>query len=123
MAKKKWSKKDIDFFKNVIRTKIVEVSNDLDDEKKRADDIKTSTQSNAIYSSHMADASSDHLDMERAYYFIAREKKYLKYLNRAMAMIQDGTFGICKTCSDLISKDRLIEVPHTTKCFNCKSNS
>jgi len=123
MAKKKWSKKDIDFFQNLIRTKIVEVSNDLDDEKKRADDIKTSTQSNAIYSSHMADASSDHLDMERAYYFIAREKKYLKYLNRAMSMIQDGSFGICKTCSDLISKDRLIEVPHTTKCFNCKSNS
>ena len=123
MAKKKWSKKDIDFFQNLIRTKIIEVTNDLDDEKKRADDIKTSTQSNAIYSSHMADASSDHLDMERAYYFIAREKKYLKYLNRAMSMIQDGSFGICKTCSDLISKDRLIEVPHTTKCFNCKSNS
>ena len=69
----------------------------------------------------MADASSDHTDMERAYYFVAREQKYLKYLNKALSMIEEGTFGICGTCSDLISKDRLVEVPHTTKCFTCKS--
>ena len=123
MAKKKWTKKDFDFFKDVIKNKIIEVSNDLDDQKKRAEDIKTSTQTNAIYSSHMADASSDHLDMERAYYFVAREKKYLKYLNRALSMIDDGSFGICKECSNLISKDRLAEVPHTTKCFKCKNNN
>ena len=123
MGTKKWSKKDISFFENLIKSKIVEVSNDLEDEKNRAEDIKTSTQSNAIYSSHMADASSDHLDMERAYYFVAREKKYLKYLHKALEMIDDGSFGICKECSDLISKDRLIEVPHTTKCFRCKSHS
>ena len=121
MSVKKWSKKDLDFFKNLINEKIKEVQLDIDESKKRADDIKTSTQSNAIYSSHMADASSDHTDMERAYYFVAREQKYLKYLNKALSMIEEGTFGICGTCSDLISKDRLVEVPHTTKCFKCKS--
>jgi len=123
MSKNKWSDKDIKFFKDLIKSKIVEVTNDLEEEKKRADDIKTSTQSNAIYSSHMADASSDHLDMERAYYFVAREKKYLNYLNKALSMIDEGIFGVCKECSILISKDRLVEVPHTTKCFDCKNNS
>ena len=34
----------------------------------------------------------------------------------------DGTFGICISCDETIHKDRLLEVPHTTKCFNCKSN-
>ena len=38
-------------------------------------------------------------------------------------MINDGTFGICKICGEIINEERLIEVPHTTKCFSCKSNS
>ena len=36
-------------------------------------------------------------------------------------MIEDETFGICNSCSELISKERLEEVPHTTSCFNCKN--
>ena len=46
----------------------------------------------------MADASSDHVEMEKAYYMIAREKKYLSYLDKAIKMIDDGTFGICVSC-------------------------
>ena len=83
--------------------------------------MMNSNTTNALYSSHMADASADHTEMERAYYFIAREKKFITYLNRALNMIEDGTFGKCKKCASLISKERLEEVPHTTKCFNCKS--
>ena len=39
-----------------------------------------SNQTNAIYSSHMADASGDHVELEKAYYMISRTKKYLNYL-------------------------------------------
>ena len=58
----------------------------------------------------MADASSDHVEMEKAYYMIAREKKYLSYLDKAIKMIQDGTFGICVSCKSKIQKERLQEV-------------
>ena len=122
MSKNKWSDKDIKFFKDLIKSKIVEVTNDLEEEKKRADDIKTSTQSNAIYSSHMADASSDHVELEKAYYMIARNKTFSGYLDKALDMIENKTFGICQMCNQLINKDRLEEVPHTTKCFDCKNN-
>ena len=44
MGAKKWSKKDLDFFKNLINDKFQEVQLDFDESKKRADDIKTSTQ-------------------------------------------------------------------------------
>ena len=37
-------------------------------------------------------------------------------------MIDDKTFGICIACNQLIPKDRLKEVPHTTKCVDCKEN-
>ena len=29
---------------------------------------------------------------------------------------------ICKSCGEIINKERLLEVPHTSKCFDCKSN-
>ena len=82
-----------------------------------------SSQTNAIYSSHMADASGDHVELEKAYYMISRTKKYINYLNKALSMINEGTFGVCISCNELIPKARLEEVPHTTKCVDCKERN
>ena len=121
MSKKKWSKKDLDFFRKKINSKRLTLSEDLRDLKDKADKMLKTSSSNALYSSHMADASSEHVEMEKAYYMLAREKKYLNYLDQAVKMIDDGTFGICITCNELIDKERLEEVPHTKKCFDCKT--
>ena len=118
--KKKWSKKDLGQFKDLIVSKISTAEDELEESKKIADQMLDSNQSNAIYSSHMADASGDHVELEKAYYMISRTKKYLNYLNKALSMINDGTFGICVSCDELIPKARLEEVPHTTKCVSCK---
>ena len=59
--------------------------------------------------------------MEKTYYMIAREKKYIQHLDKALLMIKEGMFGICVSCKKLIDKERLQEVPHTTKCFDWKS--
>ena len=118
--KTKWSKKDLGQFKDLIVSKISTAEDELEESKKIADQMLDSNQSNAIYSSHMADASGDHVELEKAYYMISRTKKYLNYLNKALSMINDGTFGICVSCNELIPKARLEEVPHTTKCVTCK---
>ena len=123
MSKNTWSKKDLDWFKKEINEKRLNLSEDLRELKEKADDMLKVSSSNALYSSHMADASSDHVEMEKAYYMLAREKKFLQYLDKALLMIKEGTFGICISCNKLIDKARLEEVPHTTKCFDCKSNS
>ncbi len=120
--KKKWSKKDLDSFKKLISSKISTAEDELEESKQIADQMLDSSQTNAIYSSHMADASSDHVELEKAYYMIARNKKFLGYLDKALVMIKDSTFGICEQCGKIISKERLEEVPHTKKCFDCKSN-
>ena len=118
--KVKWPKKDLGQFKSLIISKISIAQSELEESKKIADQMLDSNQTNAIYSSHMADASGDHVELEKAYYMISRTKKYLNYLDKALAMIDDGTFGICVTCKELIPKARLEEVPHTTKCVACK---
>ena len=118
---KKWSKKDLDEFKNIINKKRKIVQSEISEAKERADENISNNSVNAIYSSHMADAGSDQQDMETNYYLMDRGKSFLQYLNRALEMIEDGTFGKCGSCGNLIDKERLIEVPHTSSCFNCKT--
>ena len=122
MSKVKMKSEDLKYFKNLINEKRKVLLSEVNEAKEKADEILKESTSNAIYSSHMADASSDHVELEKAYYMIARNKKFLGYLDKALVMIKDFTFGICEQCGKIISKERLEEVPHTKKCFDCKSN-
>ncbi|MAP61895.1 MAG: transcriptional regulator [Candidatus Marinimicrobia bacterium] len=122
MGKNNWTKKELKEFKDYILNKRKSVIDEMEDAKQRADEMLKNDTTNAIYSSHMADAGSDLVEMEKAYYFVQRDSKFLKYLNRALDMIDEGTFGICLSCKKVIDKERLMEVPHTTSCFSCKSS-
>ena len=122
MSKNNWTKKELKEFKDYILSKRKSVIDEMEDAKQRADEMLKNDTTNAIYSSHMADAGSDLVEMEKAYYFVQRDSKFLKYLNRALDMIDEGTFGICLSCKKVIDKERLMEVPHTTSCFSCKSS-
>ena len=119
--KKKWTKKELEKFKTLILEKREILSAELLEAKEKADEVLNNNSTNAIYSSHMADAGSDQQEMEKNYYMMNRENNYLQYLERALSMIVEGSFGICASCGELIDKERLIEVPHTSSCFYCKS--
>ena len=123
MSKKKWSDKDLEKFKASILEKKKKALSDLSDMKERTDNLIDQSSANSIYSSHMADAGSDHQEMENAYYMMQREDSFLKYLDKALAMIDDNTFGICVFCEELIPKERLMEVPHSNKCVTCKERN
>ena len=122
MAKKsKWTKKELEEFKTLIIKKRSIVMDELEESKKRTDEARDNNSVNAIYSSHMADASTDQEEMEKNYYWMGRDNKFLQYLDRALEMLESGNFGVCTTCGELINKERLEEVPHTTSCFDCKT--
>ena len=121
--KTKWTKKELEQFKALILGKRNTVEIELESSREKADEVLKNNSVNAIYSSHMADAGTDQQEMEKNYYMVDRENKFLQCLDRALEMIKDGTFGICVTCRQVISKERLLEVPHTTSCFECKTQS
>ena len=123
VVKKKWSEKELEEFKTLILEKRKVVADDLVVAKEKADEVLKNNSVNAIYSSHIADAGSDQQEMEKNYYMVDRENTFLQYLNRALDMLEEGTFGICTNCGKLINKERLMEVPHTSSCFDCKSKS
>ena len=121
--KKKWTDKELEEFKTLIMEKRKVVADDLAVAKEKADEVLKNNSVNAIYSSHIADAGSDQQEMEKNYYMMDREDTFLQYLNQALEMLDAGTFGVCTSCGDLINKERLLEVPFTTSCFDCKTKS
>jgi len=123
MAKKTWAQKDLKEFKDIITAKRQEVLKNIEEARSRADDIIEEGNQSSIYSSHMADAGSDQQSLEHAYSIINRESSFLNYLDLALQRIDQKSFGVCSKCEELISKERLHEVPHATKCFDCKTSN
>ena len=74
----------------------------------------------STYSLHPGDVGTDQQEREKAFMFASREGKYLKYLDRALRKIKDGSFGYCEDCGKSIQKKRLELVPTTRLCVACK---
>ena len=51
-----------------------------------------------------------------------REKVFLDKIAKAIAKIDDGTFGVCDDCGENISIKRLEARPETTLCIRCKED-
>jgi DnaK suppressor protein len=49
-----------------------------------------------------------------------RERKLIGKIKDALERIENGTYGICESCGEEISEDRLKARPVTTLCINCK---
>tara|TARA_B100001113_G_C21105428_1_gene620668 strand:- start:180 stop:572 length:393 start_codon:yes stop_codon:yes gene_type:complete len=125
MSKKKYSKTKLNIFKKSIEKKLESVENDMVDIKDNLDsntDNNTSLSQDSVYSVHMADAGTDSYEREKGFHFMNRESNYYKHLTKALERINDGTFGVCKICEELIPEERMMEVPNATKCVQCKEN-
>ena len=125
MPPKKYSKTKLAAFRKSIEKRLEAVVNDLDDIKHAIDKDTSGNASmsqDSVYSVHMADAGTDSYEREKGYHFMNRETDYYKYLMQALERIDDGTFGICTICEELIPEERMLEVPNATKCVQCKEN-
>ena len=50
-----------------------------------------------------------------------RERKLAAKIKQALDRINDGTFGLCESCEEDISTERLRARPVTTLCIDCKT--
>ena len=120
---KKYSKTKLKVFKNSIEKRMEEIANDMDDLHEGILDNGSSggaLSQESVYSVHMADAGTDSFEQEKNYNLMSRESDYYKNLEIALERIDDGTFGMCNICEDLIPEERIMEVPNATKCVKCK---
>lgn len=63
---------------------------------------------------------ADTAEKESLNQLAARQQKFIKNLDNALIRIKNGTYGICSESGNLISKERLRAVPHTTMSIASK---
>ena len=51
-----------------------------------------------------------------------REKTFLGKIEKALAKLEAGEFGVCEECEEPISVKRLEARPETTLCIRCKED-
>ncbi len=117
------NKKDKAYYKKLILEKREGLLVELGSLKETALDesSRPSSGNSSSYSYHMADLGTDSQEREKAYLFLARENKYMRYLDDALIRIERGNYGDCKVCGKPIPKARLKAVLHATMCVPCKT--
>ena len=120
---KRYSDKDLSFFKKIILEKVSSAKKDLQllkDSYSNASDNGTDD----TYSSFKSfEEGSQTLSKESNTMLAARQEKFIRDLQNAIVRIENKTYGICRDTGNLIDKERLTLVPHATLSIGAKNKS
>ena len=111
---------DFEYFRQLILERRQEAVEDIERMRSQLEDAREQAENDTAHSFHMADAGTDAMEREKLYLMIARQQKYVGYLDRALERIKNRTYGICKVTGKPISRERLEAVPHTEISIEAK---
>jgi RNA polymerase-binding protein DksA len=69
---------------------------------------------------HLAETASVTLDREIDYSLEENSGHVLTAIESALARLDDGSFGRCRSCGGAIAEERLEALPWATECIDCK---
>ncbi len=115
-----FSDKELEHFKQLILDKRHNATEDIERMHLQLEDSREQAENDSAYSFHMADAGTDAMEREKLYLMMARQQKFVGYLDRALERIENKTYGICKVTGKPIAKERLEAVPHTEISIEAK---
>ncbi|MGA9748985.1 MAG: TraR/DksA C4-type zinc finger protein, partial [Nocardioides sp.] len=67
-----------------------------------------------------ADVGSTTFERDHEMTLANNAREMLSQTERALARIEDGTYGVCERCGEPIGKMRLMAFPRATLCMPCK---
>lgn len=108
-----FSDEELQHFKDLLISRRKDAVEDIESLRAQLEDSRDQAEDNTAYSFHMADAGTDAMEREKVYLMIARQQKYIGYLDRALERIENNTYGVCRVTGEPIAKERLEAVPHT----------
>lgn len=107
-------KKDVEYFKKLLTNQLEELLGHADTTVSGM----TTPKENFPDPTDRASLEADRNFMLR---IRDRESKLIKKIKKALARIEDETFGTCEKCGDDIAPKRLKARPVTTQCIGCKT--
>lgn len=115
-----FSDEELQYFADLIEERRVAAVEDVDRMRAQLEDAREQAENDTAYSFHMADAGTDAMEREKLYLMIARQQKYIGYLDRALDRIDNKSYGVCKVTGKPIARERLEAVPHTEISMEAK---
>lgn len=114
--KTRYSDEELQMFDRLIDEKLAKAQEQLAFYERQLDDF---SESDDIKIKGLDDATGT-IEAERISELAQRTKKYIMHLNNAKLRIKNKVYGICRVTGKLISKERLIAVPHATMSIEAK---
>ena len=118
---KKYSDKELLEFKKIIEEKIIRAEEDLQLLKSSYTNDKDNGTDDTAPTFKAFDEGSNTLSKEDNAVLASRQEKFIVNLKNALIRIENKTYGICRETGKLISKKRLLLVPHATLSIEAKS--
>ena len=106
-------KKDLEFFKNLLNDRLQELLSSADSTVTGMTKQKENFPDPTDRASHESNRSFELRIRDR-------EHKLIKKIKKTLSRVDNETFGICETCEEEISIERLKARPVTTQCIDCK---
>ena len=119
--KTRYSDEELKEFETLIWSKLNKANEEfkiLKGTLNRTDDAGTDATSGG--NTKVLEDGAETAEKENLSQLAARQLKYIQNLENALVRIKNRTYGICSVTGKLISKERLIAVPHTTQSIEAK---
>ena len=117
----RYSDTDLAEFKELILKKINKAQADLDLIKSAyMNDLNNGTDDTSP-TFKAFEEGSETMSKEANSQLAIRQEKFIRDLKNALFRVENKTYGTCKVTGKLISKDRLLIVPHATMSIEAKN--
>jgi len=114
--KTKYTVKELASFEKLINERLVQANQQLEYYRSQISEVGENGDSKF----KSLGESTTSIDVERLYDLASRQNKLIQHLENAKLRIHNKVYGICRATGKLISKERLMAVPHATLSIEAK---
>ncbi|MDR0800901.1 MAG: TraR/DksA family transcriptional regulator [Endomicrobium sp.] len=111
------NKKDLISFKKILMQKRIEFLNKTNNAQREIDADPDTNVGDEI------DTASQNSEKEMYFELVANDKVTLDAINDALIKIEEGTYGNCECCGNVILVERLKAIPWTRCCIKCQEEA
>ncbi len=108
-------KREMEFFRKMLKQQLKELT-------QKSDAAIAGLLNSTVTSADPLDRTSLELERDFTLRMLDRENKLMLKIKKALAKVEDQTFGICDACGEGIDIERLKSSPVTALCIGCKTH-
>lgn len=119
--KTRYSDSELQEFKELILAKLEKAQNEYDNLCAGLRNIHSNDVADTSPTFKALEEGASTLSREETARLAERQRTFINHLQAALVRIENKTYGICRVTGQLIPKERLRAVPHTTVAIDPKT--